>query len=159
MSTDPRGTLTAAELNQFTGTEHWHRHTLNTKITFTDGVQFLAERAGAYWLIDEIACANLRLPGMPRLLGTEILEIALWGTPKATIPDAVKTLEGQKFQVWKLRLDDPGDGATLSVEDGNGNMLHSKRIEFTDFPLREIDIWCIEGGPQDTRVILLPSEY
>jgi hypothetical protein len=129
--------LTAGELNQFTGTEHWYRHTLNPKITYTDGVQFLAERAGAYWLLDEIACANL----------------GLLRTGKA--------LNGQSFQVWKLQLDDSGDGAALSVEDSNGNVLHAKRIEFTDFPLRQIEIWCVAGGPgpRDTQVIMLPSEY
>jgi hypothetical protein len=47
-------TLTHAELRQFTGTDHWYKHTLNRKVLFTDGVKYLADQAGAYWLLDEI---------------------------------------------------------------------------------------------------------
>ena len=43
--------------------------------------------------------------------------------------------------------------ATLSCDDGNGNVVFSKHIEFTDFPLPEIELW-VEGN-----VILLPSEH
>jgi hypothetical protein len=50
--------LTAAELEQFTGTEQWYRHYLNPNVLFTDGAKHLAERAGAFWLVDEIAIAQ-----------------------------------------------------------------------------------------------------
>ena len=46
-------TITSSELNQFTGSENWYKHWLG--ILYTDGVKFLAEKAGAYWLIDAIA--------------------------------------------------------------------------------------------------------
>ena len=46
------------ELQQFTGTEQWFRHGLNRKVLYTDGVQYVAEQAGAYWLVDEIALAQ-----------------------------------------------------------------------------------------------------
>ena len=39
------------------------------------------------------------------------------------------------------------------LDDGNGNVVFSKHIEFTDFPLPEIELW-VEGN-----VILLPSEH
>ncbi len=45
-------TLSKYELQQFSGTEHYYRHWLG--IHFTDGVKYMAERAGAYWLIDAI---------------------------------------------------------------------------------------------------------
>ena len=45
-------TITTDQLRQFTGSEHWYRHWLG--ILYTDGVKFLAERAGAYWLIDAV---------------------------------------------------------------------------------------------------------
>ena len=45
--------LTQADL--FTGTEVWYRHSLIRKILYTEGIQYPAEKAGAYWLIDEIA--------------------------------------------------------------------------------------------------------
>ena len=42
-------------LRQFTGSECWYRHNLNRNTIYTDGVQFFAENAGAYWFIDIVA--------------------------------------------------------------------------------------------------------
>lgn len=50
--------ITQAELEAFTGTEHWYRHPFVCDLLYTDGIKTLAERAGAYWLIDEIALAQ-----------------------------------------------------------------------------------------------------
>jgi hypothetical protein len=64
-------------LKQFTGTEQWYRNPLFPKYLYTDGVKYLAEQAGAYWLIDYIfSKQNLR------------------------------TIQEQGFQVWKLIVDD-----------------------------------------------------
>nr|WP_283808573.1 DUF6876 family protein [Bradyrhizobium japonicum] len=41
----------------------------------------------------------------------------------------------------------------LTCDDGNGNIVHSERLDRTDFPLDEVDLW-VEGN-----VILLPSEH
>ena len=49
---------TEADLRQFTGSEHWYRHGLVRDILFTDGAKYLADHGGAYWLLDEIACAR-----------------------------------------------------------------------------------------------------
>ncbi len=46
--------ITEMDLAQFTGTTRYFKHWTG-KIVYTDGVQYLAERAGAYWLIDLIA--------------------------------------------------------------------------------------------------------
>lgn len=45
-------------LSQFTGTEHWNRHSLNKRMLYTDGVRYLAKNGGelgAYWLLDKTA--------------------------------------------------------------------------------------------------------
>ena len=44
--------LTTNELRQFSGTEHWYRHL--SGYLYTDGVQYVAQEGGAYWLIDKI---------------------------------------------------------------------------------------------------------
>jgi hypothetical protein len=44
-----------ASLDQFYGTDQWYRHGLNPNMLYTDGVQYFAEHAGAYWLLDIIA--------------------------------------------------------------------------------------------------------
>ncbi|MBA7644391.1 hypothetical protein ES703_52135 [subsurface metagenome] len=46
--------LTEADLGQFHGTENHFQHWMG-RILFTDGVHYVAEKAGAYWLIDAIA--------------------------------------------------------------------------------------------------------
>src|ERR1700730_15173147 len=51
-------TLSKDDLTQFTGSEHWYRHAMVRDVLYTDGVQYVAETAGAYWLIDEIAFAQ-----------------------------------------------------------------------------------------------------
>ena len=43
----------STDLNQFTGTENYYRHWTRCGV-FTDGVKYLAEQAGAYWLIDAV---------------------------------------------------------------------------------------------------------
>lgn len=48
-------TLRASDLSQFTGTEQWYQHGINRKVLFTDGAKYVADTAGAYWLLDEIA--------------------------------------------------------------------------------------------------------
>lgn len=41
------------QLSYFTGTENWYRHYLIRDVTFTDGVKFFAEAAGAWWFVDD----------------------------------------------------------------------------------------------------------
>lgn len=50
--------LSESELSQFTGTNEWFRH-LVPGVTFTEGARYVAEVAGAYWLIDAIASYQL----------------------------------------------------------------------------------------------------
>jgi hypothetical protein len=46
-------------LSQFTGTEHYYR--LNRRCLITDGAKYLADEAGAYWLLDTAASYLLEL--------------------------------------------------------------------------------------------------
>jgi hypothetical protein len=117
-------TLAKHELDHFTGSETWHRHALVRTVLFTDGVKYVADAGEAYWLIDEIAFAQK-------------------GNP---------SVRAEPFQSWTLKVA-PDHTATLTCEDGNGRIVVSKAIEYTDFPLPEITLWCTDN------VILLPSEY
>lgn len=45
-------TLSREDLEQFTGTQNWHRHF--TGGLYTDGAKYLADQASAYWLLDAI---------------------------------------------------------------------------------------------------------
>ena len=117
--------LSPEVMRQFTGSEHWYRHALNRKVVFTDGAKHVADHGGAYWLLDEIAL----------------------------IQPYDKRVAAEEFQVWTLKADLVRKTGTLTCEDGNGNKVFEKALEFTDFPLPEITLWFANN------TIFLPSEY
>ncbi|MGD9658486.1 MAG: DUF6876 family protein, partial [Methylocystis sp.] len=102
----------------------WYRHPLIRKIVYTDGAKYVAEKGGAYWLLDEIAFAQ-----------THSEKVA-----------------AEPFQHWKLSVNE-NRTADLVCDDGNGNIVYRKKLDFTDFPLPEIAFYCCDN------TILLPSEY
>ena len=101
--------LTTPDLDQFTGSEQWYRHGLNSNVLFTDGAKYVADAGGAYWLLDAIAIAQR----------------------------SEKKVAAEEFQAWKLavRVDRT---ATLTGDDGNGTIVYMQQLEFADFPLDEI---------------------
>jgi len=122
--TQSKKTLNAADLAQFTGTERWYRHSINRSILYTDGAQYVAEHGEAYWLLDEIAL----------------------------IQPYDQNVAAEEFQVWTLTVR-PDKTVTLTCDDGNGNVVFSKEIPYTDFPLDTIKLYFANN------VIHLPSEY
>lgn len=108
-------TLTKADMGQFTGSEHWYRHNLVRKVLYTDGVQYVAEHGGAYWLIDEIAFAQCD-----------------------------RKIAAEGFQVWKLAVK-VDHTAILTCTDGNDRLIHRKGLTFTDFPLDEISFYVTDN--------------
>ena len=50
MSVNLEKAKTALDLSQFYGTENYYRH-ISGKV-YTDGVQYFASQAGAYWFVD-----------------------------------------------------------------------------------------------------------
>ena len=111
-----KDTITKTELAQFTGTENWYRHPIARNILYTDGIQYLAEKAGAYWLIDEIAFNQMQ-----------------------------PSIRKEEFQTWKLSVDLEKSTAILTCDDGNNRIVFSKKIEYTDFPLQEIRIFFVNN--------------
>lgn len=103
-----------AALPQFTGTTAYYRHFTN--LLYTEGVHFLAEAAGAYWLIDLIAS---------------------WQ------PKAIKDSSLAEFQLWRLEVEE-SRAVAICYRDTDDEAFRQV-IEFTDFPLREISLY-VEGG-------------
>jgi len=123
--------LTETDLNTFIGTTQYYRYIGGLKLT--DGVKYLADEAGAYWLLDIIASYQM-------------------GNANAKI-------RREHFQVWELKLS-PDNTTTGEHEavvtmktDTNRPLLVEQQIEYTDFPLDSITLYLIDG------VILLTSEY
>lgn len=116
--------LTQSDLRQFTGTESWYHHGINRNVVFTDGSKYVADQGGAYWLLDAIAIAQHH----------------------------EKDVAFEEFQIWRLKVNDYRT-ASLTRDDGNGNIVYTQRIAFADFPLDEIKLYFTDN------TILLPSEY
>jgi hypothetical protein len=108
--TIPAGQLQEA-LRQFTGSQHWHRHGMFPAYLYTDGVEYLAEQAGAYWLIDTILACQLD-------------------------PRVAK----EPFQFWTLTVNDDRS-AVLTCTDGNYGDVYRQAFAYTDFPLEKISLW------------------
>ena len=100
-----RPALDPMMLAQFTGSVNFYRHGLVREVLYTEGVEYVAETVGAYWLLDEIALAQ-----------------------RYIIP-----VKAEDFQVWELKVEANHSGM-LTCGDGDGRELYTKRIECTDFP-------------------------
>jgi len=88
--------FTVEDLKQFTGSEQFYRHGLSRNHIYTEGVQFLAERAQAYWLLDKIA---------------------LHGSSK---------IARERFQVWKLTVNPDGSAALTTEDGNNNVLRTEK---------------------------------
>ncbi len=136
MTQDDNPKLSLAELQQFTGTTQWYRHQMTPKAVYTDGVQYLAAKGEAYWLIDAIV-SHLFTPQMKRAIAKD----SRLGT----------------LQFWKLKVADDRTAVLGCYADSNVKPAITQKIPFTDFPLSEIDIWV--GFDGDRWTLYLPSEH
>jgi hypothetical protein len=122
--------LTREDLDQFLETGNLYRRSRVSGVVYTDGVKYMADEADANWLIDEIAMAQRR-----------------------------PSVAGEDFQTWTLKVEPSQQAlltcwrAVLTTEEGNGDVVFKKRIDFTDFPLDEISLYCVKG------TIMLPTEF
>jgi hypothetical protein len=143
----PEKTLKEEDLGQFIGTTRYFKGGVPWQpFLYTEGVQYVAEHGGAYWLLDAIgSCqSNMKIKDNPML---------------------------QELQFWTLqvKLD---RSAELICESDRGKVVVRQHIDFTDFPLKQIqfylqNMWCYWQRPSkeqerkvdDYGVLLLPSEY
>jgi hypothetical protein len=92
-------------------------------ILFSDGLKFLCDEAQCYWLLDLVASYQVE-----------------------------ESVMNEPFQVFKLTVN-KDHSALVEISDGNDNILQHQFIEYTDFCLDEMIIWCID------KICILPSEY
>jgi hypothetical protein len=120
------------ELAHFTGTESYTNLRypwLRKRFLLTDGVQYLAEKAQAYWLMDAIASHQTN--------------------PKVAAED---------FQSWKLEVNEK-HAAVLTCTDGNEKQLVRQEIPYTTFPLNSITLYATLDESLGGLVVMLTSEY
>jgi hypothetical protein len=116
-------TLSAADLDHFTGDDHLFLDPV-WRVRYTEGVRHIAEHGAAYWLIDAIAGAQR--------------EIA--------------AVRAEEFQVWTLTVLVARQTGVLACDDGNGNIVYSKALEYTDFPLSKLKLYF------ENNTLCLPAE-
>jgi hypothetical protein len=130
-STAPADPL--ADLDGFPGGDDQYQHWTRS-LRFTEGIKLMADRAGAYWLIDLVASHQPAVRKRLRLAGE------------------------RDFQVWMLRVGLP-DRPRAAVAECTDDLpprlgvLARQEIPCTDFPRAEMRLWCVDG------VLMLPSEY
>jgi hypothetical protein len=102
-------------------------------LLYSEGVRYVAEKAGAYWLIDAIF-SHVRFSKTEQKTGG--------------------------FECWRLKLLPEGsvNKAILTCDDGNGRVVCKQLIPFTDFPFgdgvndREFKLY------RENGLLLLPQE-
>ena len=104
----------ASKLNQFYGSATLYKHWLG--LNYTEGMQYLAEEANCYWLLDAIASHQTK----QFLLNPKLRE----------------------FQIWHLQVQD-NSGVLICEWDTNQEVLRQE-IEYTDFPLSHIKLYLVE---------------
>jgi hypothetical protein len=127
---DPRVDEVNNYLAHCNGTDTLHTYGLFRK-QISDGVKYVADKLGAYWLLDVVFSHQLNFK-------------------------AVRAANG--FQVWKILLNKTGNGCKVTMDDGGQNdnetkVLITQRIPFTDFPRGVELVMYYEGG-----VLMLKEE-
>jgi hypothetical protein len=111
-----RSTLDPDKLAQFTGAERFFRHPLVRDVIYSEGTRYVAETAGAYLLLDEIALAQRFEP----------------------------KVKAEPFQVCDLTIAQDCSAA-LTCGDGNGREIYAKRIPWTDFAAPGVRLYFCDG--------------
>jgi len=132
--------MSKLNLSQFTGTGHYYYGQISylCKLVYTDGVQYVAREANAYWLIDAIASYQ------PRIRAGEIKS-----------PD--RNL--REFQLWTLTLRDDGQWELCCYADSGLPPVITQVIESSDFPEESIRFYVEPYGDGGAVCLLLPSEH
>lgn len=118
----------------FHGSATFQRHPIVRTTLLTEGARYLADNAGAWWLMDKIA----------------------------TIGRGNARAAREPFQTWKLTVKGRDDNHLVMTDGNTDDPIYREVISYTDFPLPEITLWAIEQeDPEVGRVrsVMLPSEY
>ncbi len=124
----------AMQLGQFTGTEGYHRLLVNAVLT--DGMKFLCEKAGCFWLATDVTLLGLDRTGE---LNDGFCVVRVQASPEA---------RGQHC-------------VDISIGDGNGEFKPVNTLVMTDFPpgLLPFEFFVQWAPDVHAWVFMLKSEY
>lgn len=115
-------------LQQFCGTTQFFKLPL-IRTRFTDGIHFLAERAGCFWLVTDAS-----------VIAKSLMDRSYFITI-----DFKRLSEAERQQ--------KGCEAIINYTDGNETILETHGYNVTDFPLDELRLYFVDN------TLMLPSEY
>ena len=105
MTTEQLTSTLAEQLEQFYGTECYHRFNMFFKTVATDGVIYFANKGGAFWALDEMCIMRMKLIEQRKIQSSEYLFYTI-------------TSKNGK--------------ADITCDDGNSNIYAKKHIAHTD---------------------------
>lgn len=111
-------TITNNDLDQFCGTESYYKATLGN-LLITDGIKFLADSVGAYWLVDLVASYQPQLRKDERL---------------------------REFQLWRFEVRPDHKGTVTCRGDSGEKAVVTQEIALTDFPIELAPFEFYVGG-------------
>ncbi len=129
-------TFCLSDLAHFTGEPEQYAHGINKHIIYTPGVKYLAENAGAYWLLDAIAS----------YYGTNLMKTAI-----------AKDDRLSSLHFWTLDVAEDHSATLVLKSEAGEEPAISQHIPFTDFPVEQMRIWAGFNGKNWT--LYLPSEH
>jgi hypothetical protein len=104
------------QLEHYVGAQQYYPYQIDNQVLFlTDGCQYVADQAQAYWLFELILSYQ---------------------------PD--KRLREEPVQVWTLTKQHEGDWL-ITCADGYDTVLLTHWLEDCDFPLRTIELYLIDS--------------
>lgn len=129
-------------LPHFYGTEHYYKLGFPSTAIITDGVKYVAEKVGAYWLFQDI-------------------DLYIKFNPK---------IKKEEFVIWKLIIKEDSTATLTAYRDYDKD--NSKTKNFKSYGLKKFDIpftdfksstglsdFTIYSSNTDRLIIFLPSEY
>ena len=116
---DRQSDLRESDLAQFCGSAEFFQH-WTKRLIYTEGVQYMAERGGAYWLIDAVASyqPDQRITSRPDLVD---------------------------FQLWELAVAEDKSAVLTMRGDSDQPAVITQEIPFTGFPLEQIKLYVCNG--------------
>jgi len=103
-------------LSNFTGTA-CHICDPLTGLLFSDGIEHLADRAEANWLLSDIGAVFRHHP----------------------------KVKGVRFQLWTLFVDKDHTAVLTCREDSGEPVIYEQKYEYTDFPVGTWKMYLVDG--------------
>ena len=107
-----------------------YKHMMISDVCWTEGVQFLVEKANAFWLVNEIAFSQKE-----------------------------KRIKHEEFQMWILSIKHDSSAQIVCYgtdKKGMEVIIYQKEIEYTDFPLKNVSFYVAKES--EHKVIKLWTE-